>query len=343
MASVAVEALTTAVADHPGCRVLEGDAVVCIHRDATADNPDRVETTPGGSQREKNNGPPCVVTESGARVGYDRLVITSGPWTNRLLDMAGLQRLPLIVSNEQQTYFLPKKVQALQDAAEAGGNSGSGSGSGDADQSCQWESPRYNAYACGNLPVVLWHHTSDERHGFKYVYAIPHVRGGIPGVKVSEHAQGPLLRNDEFRTAEGSNGDALWHTRKTLHSQQDDAIDGFMLRRCQRAVTDYLPGLDPSRADTYMRCLYTNVASSAAADFVVGNHPGDPSVFVATGFGGEGFKFGPFIGEMLADEMLGEPLHLPDTHRFFDPARLFAEGKAHTSSRTKYRAAGKGC
>ena len=35
-------------------------------------------------------------------------------------------------------------------------------------------------------------------------------------------------------------------------------------------------------------------------DFVVGVHPADPDVIVVGGFAGEGFKFGPAIGEMAA-------------------------------------------
>merc|ERR1712130_351192 len=42
--------------------------------------------------------------------------------------------------------------------------------------------------------------------------------------------------------------------------------------------------------------------------FLMGPHPEDPfNVFVATGFQGEGFKFGPAMGEAVADTALGLP------------------------------------
>ena len=41
-------------------------------------------------------------------------------------------------------------------------------------------------------------------------------------------------------------------------------------------------------------------------DFVVGVHPADPDVIIVGGFAGEGFKFGPAIGEMAACLVTGE-------------------------------------
>lgn len=47
-----------------------------------------------------------------------------------------------------------------------------------------------------------------------------------------------------------------------------------------------------------VRCLYTSGAGDE--DFIIGTHPDDEDVVVATGFQGEGFKFSPFVGEMVA-------------------------------------------
>jgi sarcosine oxidase len=54
-----------------------------------------------------------VTTEEGTVVEYDKLVLTAGPWTNRVLAMAGLPLLPLVVTNEQKAYF------GLKDDADA--------------------------------------------------------------------------------------------------------------------------------------------------------------------------------------------------------------------------------
>jgi len=66
------------------------------------------------------------------------------------------------------------------------------------------------------------------------------------------------------------------------------------------AVSRLLPGLNPAPVATE-RCVYDN---SADTDFVldrVGN------VVVGCGTSGHGFKFGPLLGELLADLAIGLP------------------------------------
>jgi glycine/D-amino acid oxidase-like deaminating enzyme len=58
--------------------------------------------------------------------------------------------------------------------------------------------------------------------------------------------------------------------------------------------------------------------SEFSSDFAAGPHPQDKSVLVTAGFTGEGFKFGPVIGELLADQVLGvEVDRVPDMKRRF--------------------------
>jgi sarcosine oxidase len=73
-----------------------------------------------------------------------------------------------------------------------------------------------------------------------------------------------------------------------------DADDPVHLQTLTDAVRRLLPGLDPEPVATE-RCVYDN---SADTDFVldrVGN------VVVGCGTSGHGFKFGPLLGELLAD------------------------------------------
>jgi len=54
-----------------------------------------------------------VITSAGRRVAYSHLVLCSGPWTNRLLDIAGLRLLPLgeIKGQEKAKGNLEKQIQ----------------------------------------------------------------------------------------------------------------------------------------------------------------------------------------------------------------------------------------
>jgi monomeric sarcosine oxidase len=55
-------------------------------------------------------------------------------------------------------------------------------------------------------------------------------------------------------------------------------------------------------------CMYDLTADE---DFILDRHPASPQIIVASGFSGHGFKFGPLIGELLADLALGTPPALP--------------------------------
>jgi len=72
------------------------------------------------------------------------------------------------------------------------------------------------------------------------------------------------------------------------------ADDAAELARLQDGVGRLLPGLDPVPVATE-RCVYDN---SADTDFVL-DRVGH--VVVGCGTSGHGFKFGPYLGELLAD------------------------------------------
>jgi sarcosine oxidase len=113
------------------------------------------------------------------------------------------------------------------------------------------------------------------------VYGLPVLGSGRHAgtFKVSHHTPGPPLRDY----------DPAAETPPAL-----DADDPAHLRTLSDAVRRILPGLDPEPVATE-RCVYDN---SADTDFVldrVGN------VVVGCGTSGHGFKFGPLLGELLAD------------------------------------------
>ncbi|MFI6407555.1 N-methyl-L-tryptophan oxidase [Streptomyces sp. NPDC050548] len=84
------------------------------------------------------------------------------------------------------------------------------------------------------------------------------------------------------------------------------------------AVAQVLPGAGPVTES--LTCLYTMTADRR---FLVGEVPGVPQVLVASACSGHGFKFGPAIGEALADLVCG--IARPDLD-FLSPTRLFPGG-----------------
>ncbi len=129
----------------------------------------------------------------------------------------------------------------------------------------------HDATGASRLPVFIeW--------GDDMIYGLPVPDGGVHAgtYKVSHHTPGtPLERYDPADAA--PLGD-------------DPALLGALTDAARRL----LPALDPVPVATE-RCIYDN---SADTDFVV-DRAGD--VVVGCGTSGHGFKFGPLLGELLAD------------------------------------------
>ncbi|MGI5440285.1 N-methyl-L-tryptophan oxidase [Streptomyces shenzhenensis] len=66
-------------------------------------------------------------------------------------------------------------------------------------------------------------------------------------------------------------------------------------------MTGYVPGVDPDVVEA-ASCLYTMTADRR---FVIGRLPAEPEVIVAAACSGHGFKFGPAVGESVADLVTG--------------------------------------
>ena len=116
-----------------------------------------------------------------------------------------------------------------------------------------------------SLPVLIDY---DDRDIF---FALPQI--DIPGVKVGRHRSGP-------------------ETDPNL----DPGSDPQLIQRLVEYVGRRFPHLDPQPLET-LTCLYTNTPDF---HFVLDHHPELPQVTIGTGFSGHGFKFGPVLGEILA-------------------------------------------
>lgn len=119
-----------------------------------------------------------------------------------------------------------------------------------------------------NIPVFI------RRNGISY-YAVPKIEGA-PGVKVGEHATGRETSAD--------------HRPFDIEREGEARVIDFVLKT--------LPGVDPKpvAAET---CLYTLTPDE---DFILDTHG---PLMIASACSGHGFKFGPLLGEILADLVIG--------------------------------------
>lgn len=147
-------------------------------------------------------------------------------------------------------------------------------------QTLGWVWPsRPESFDLGNFPV--W---GIEAPGGSLDYGFPIIPDS-PGLKVARHGRGPSTDPDQVMRQSTPADEAEIH--QILASQLPDA-DGPLLS---------------------MRvCLYTN---SPDEHFIIDTLPGRPSVLLACGFSGHGFKFASVIGEALADLALQGKTALP--------------------------------
>ena len=117
--------------------------------------------------------------------------------------------------------------------------------------------------------------------GDAMVYGLPVVgpgpRSGL--FKVSHHTPGPPLRRYDPAAPD---------------DEELEADDPALVHTLTDAVGRLLPGLDPVPVSTE-RCVYDNSVDTDLVLDRVGN------IVVGCGTSGHGFKFGPLLGELLAD------------------------------------------
>jgi glycine/D-amino acid oxidase-like deaminating enzyme len=128
-------------------------------------------------------------------------------------------------------------------------------------------------------------------------YGFPAVDGANGGVKAAIHGSHVLCTPETVdREVHESDLAAVIHTLRPRFP----SLDGHILK-----------------AKT---CLYTMTPDE---HFILGPHPQFPSVSIACGFSGHGFKFAPVVGEILAQLATGGKSSHPI--KIFSPGR-FAMG-----------------
>jgi len=152
-------------------------------------------------------------------------------------------------------------------------------------QLMHWFTPPGPGYGPEKFPVFMF-----EREGVT-VYGVPDMGEGL---KMGIHHGGQIVEPDQVE--------------RSILPADIEAI---------RSVSGRIRGLEGRLPDESVVCLYTD---SQDYDFVIGERPDLPGMFVATGFSGHGFKFAPAVGEALAHLLTGkEP---PVDLSLFDPGRV---------------------
>jgi hypothetical protein len=110
----------------------------------------------------------CILTDSGKKLRYSKLVLSCGPWTNKMLGLASppLAKLPIFVSNEQTINF-GFKAQG-------------------------------QCYDWNNTPISGCRYFNKDNR-LLWFYIAPHVSGGIGGWKVGLHQQGSIMSTEDFQ------------------------------------------------------------------------------------------------------------------------------------------------
>ncbi len=121
------------------------------------------------------------------------------------------------------------------------------------------------------FPIHIWQ--LDDGAVF---YGFPASDAQANGVKVALHNRNMLPCTPET-------------IDRSVHADEVAAMRALM--------ATYLPDLDGEHADA-KTCMYTMTPDEA---FIIDVHPAWPSVALAAGFSGHGFKFASVVGEILAD------------------------------------------
>lgn len=135
-----------------------------------------------------------------------------------------------------------------------------------------------DAYTAARGFPVWGYHIGDQ-----FFYGFPAIDGAI---KLGQHFGGHETTPDEISRA--------------LTPADVDEVAGF--------VHEFLPGVASSKPLRHMVCMYTMTPDE---NFIVDAHPDYDRVLLIAGLSGHGFKFGPVLGEVLADRVTGGKTDLP--------------------------------
>jgi sarcosine oxidase len=117
-----------------------------------------------------------------------------------------------------------------------------------------------------------------------------------------EHAPGSMF----YTTPDTGDGvkAALHHGGETTDPGRVREVDADESAAARALLARLLPAAAAGTLRAARTCLYTNTPDG---HFLIDRHPAHPQVLLASPCSGHGFKFGPAIGEALADMLTGAP------------------------------------
>ncbi|UCH26892.1 MAG: N-methyl-L-tryptophan oxidase [Trueperaceae bacterium] len=124
-------------------------------------------------------------------------------------------------------------------------------------------------FGANRFPIFIYRHENRAE-----VYGFPRFEHPT-AIKVADHANG---------------------TEIDLEQRHFD-LDSNKALETTRLVQEILPKVTSKRV-RFQTCLYTKTPDN---HFILGRHPLHPNVVIGGGFSGHGFKFGPILGEILAE------------------------------------------
>lgn len=160
-----------------------------------------------------------------------------------------------------------------------------------------------------------------------------------PGEESVEYERGPVYIHERanelqiygFPAADGEEAGAkvaFFRNGRTVDPDRlDREITDAEINEMRVRLLTFVPALGRGEHRNSRACMYTTTPEE---HFVIGRHPkwNDPSIIIACGFSGHGFRFVPAIGEVLADLATdGRTDHPVD---LFEPLR-FTEVRAAVS------------
>ena len=160
---------------------------------------------------------------------------------------------------------------------------------GNGDTTSEEDLEKYaNGYTYKSMPVFIFYHENGTDRDTAF-YGLPEI--DIPGIKIGAHHTGPVISHAQEK------GDIKYNEECEKSLQLTTAF-----------VERFFPELESNPSAT-VTCLYT---STPDHDFILDKAPNySDNVYLAAGFSGHGFKFGPAIGEAMAQWILEEKVNLP--------------------------------
>ncbi|KAM9210020.1 peroxisomal sarcosine oxidase isoform 3-T3 [Dugong dugon] len=242
----------------------------------------------GEKVTEIKPGLPVKVKTTSRSYQAKSVVITAGPWTNRLLSTLGIQ-LPLRTLRINVCYWREKVPGSY-----------GGSQAFPCFLSLGLDLAPHHIYGlpAGEYPGLV---KSPSDHGGRQQKHTPllTVCSARPSDVLSPGKGSPPFEDLTFLNTAANIGQVCYHHGNDADPEERDCPSAFSdnqdVQILCRFVRDHLPDLGPTPA-IMEHCMYTNTPDK---HFILDRHPKYNNIVIGAGFSGHGFKLSPVVGKIL--------------------------------------------